>query len=135
MPRQSKQQRQDRCHQWSTRPDPQSLQLWTLFSLEICFVLLDFEKWGNFWRTDGQHERKQRSLPALTVGRSSGSKYFEKKGSLATTRMYLRAFYPLETYSITCKTNSMLLLNWIKLRSVLALDRGRRRKPADYTKS
>ena len=30
---------QDRCHQWSIRPDPQSRQKWTLFSLEICFVL------------------------------------------------------------------------------------------------
>ena len=36
--------KQDRCHQWSTRPDPQSCQLWTLFSLS--FVKLDFEKWG-----------------------------------------------------------------------------------------
>ena len=58
------------CHQWSTRSDPQSRQWRTLFSLEICFVLLYFEKW---LRTDGQQLWKQESLPAMTVGRPIGS--------------------------------------------------------------
>ena len=43
----------------STRP--------TLFSLEICFVLLDFEKWG---RTDG---RATRAKTMITTGRDCGS--------------------------------------------------------------
>ena len=42
----------------------------TLFSLDICFVLLYFENWG---RTDWKHVQKQWSLPALTVGRPNGS--------------------------------------------------------------
>ena len=53
-----------RTRKWSTRPDPQSRQQWTLFSIEICFALLDFEKWG---RTDGRHLRKLWSLPSVTV--------------------------------------------------------------------
>ena len=39
----------------------------TLFSL---FCIARLEKWG---RTDGQHMRKQLSLPAVTVGWLSGS--------------------------------------------------------------
>ena len=41
---------------------------------EICFVFLDFEKCG---RTDGQHVQTLRSLPAVTVGRPSGSIKFD----------------------------------------------------------
>ena len=36
---------------WSSWPDPQSRQWWSLFLLELCFVLPDFERWE---RTDGQ---------------------------------------------------------------------------------
>ena len=39
-----------------------------------CFVLLDLKN-GDGW-TDGQHVRKQRSLPAVTLGWPSGSKTF-----------------------------------------------------------
>ena len=61
-----KNKRQDRCHQWSTRPDPQSRQQRTLFS--HCFVLLNFEKWRRTdVSTNGRHVRKQRSLPAERI--------------------------------------------------------------------
>ena len=45
----------------------------------LCFVLLDFEKWGltdglTDRRTDGQHVRKQLSLPAEIASRPNGSK-------------------------------------------------------------
>ena len=55
---------QDRCHQWSTRPDPQLRQLRTLFSLEICFVLKSLKQW---------------SLQTMTVGRPSGSLHHESR--------------------------------------------------------
>ena len=38
------------------------------------FCLLDFKKWGRTdGRTNGRHVQKQWSLPAVTVGRPSGS--------------------------------------------------------------
>ena len=42
------------------------------------FVLLDIEEWGRTdgrtdRQTDGQHVQKQLSLPAVTMGRPSGS--------------------------------------------------------------
>ena len=47
-PRKQKEKyRHFKFHQWSTRPDPQSRQLWSLFSLELCFV-----KFGTDGRTD-----------------------------------------------------------------------------------
>ena len=33
------------CCQWSPQPDPRSHHKRTLFSLKICFVLIDFENW------------------------------------------------------------------------------------------
>ena len=61
---------QDRCHQWSTRPDPQSR---SLFSVVFCFAR--FEKWG---RTDGRTNERTDNMcknsddhyrPWLWVGR------------------------------------------------------------------
>ena len=46
-------EKRDACHQWSTRPDPQSRQQRSLFSLESCFVLWYFENLGTDGRTDG----------------------------------------------------------------------------------
>ena len=40
----------------------------TLFSLEICFVLLNFEKWGQM------DEKCMKAIITLKVGRPSGSK-------------------------------------------------------------
>ena len=44
--------------QRSTRPDPQSSEQRSLFSIEICFVLRNFKKWGRTCRrTDLQTPR------------------------------------------------------------------------------
>ena len=61
------------CHQWSTRPDPQSRQLWSLFSLVNCLVSGDFEKWG---RTDVQTLRMK---ILITTSRDCGSASWIKR--------------------------------------------------------
>ena len=67
-----KKDEQDRCHQWSIRPDQHSCEQRTLFSLDICLVLESGDGRTN-GSTDGQHVRKQLSLPAVTLGRPRGS--------------------------------------------------------------
>ena len=53
----------NRCHhQWSTRRDPQSRQLWTLFSL-FCDMKSGDERTDTC--TDWRHVRKQWFLPAV----------------------------------------------------------------------
>ena len=42
-------------------------------SNEHCFLLFCFSKFETWGRTDGQHVRKQWSLPAVTLGWPSGS--------------------------------------------------------------
>ena len=78
--------KQERCHQWSNWPDPQSRQLWTLFLLEICFVLLDLEKWG---RTDNMCDNNDHYRPWLWVGRVD--QYF----LLTLTRVGFEPFFSL----------------------------------------
>ena len=61
---------QDKCHQWSTRPDPYSHA-----SSEHCFLLFcfsRFEKWGRTYRrtvTDKMCENNDPYRPWLWVGR------------------------------------------------------------------
>ena len=59
-----------RFNQWSTRSDPQSHKR-TLFSLEICFVLLDFVKYGAYVRTSCV--KTMITTGHVVVGRPSGS--------------------------------------------------------------
>ena len=50
-------------------------------SSELCFLLFcfsRFEKWGRTYVMNGQHVRKQWSLPTVTLGWPSGSIYKEK---------------------------------------------------------
>ena len=73
--------------QWSTRPDPLSL-----VSSKQCFVFTLFS-FAWFWdvRTYGRHGRKQWSLPAIIVGRPSGSKKWN-----STRKMNFRHFPPFQ---------------------------------------
>ena len=61
--------RQERYHQWSTRPDPSITNSDHCFRLNLfCFVK------SEDWRTNGRHVRTQWSLLPVTVGRPRGSK-------------------------------------------------------------
>ena len=98
----------DRCHQWSTRPDPQSRQEWTfLFLLEICFVLLDFEKCG---RTYGRTTCAKTIIttPAVTVGRPSESKENIWKNQKSPLLCFLAFFWLFQIFSIPKRVNKMI---------------------------
>ena len=79
---------QDMCLQWSPRPDPQSHQLWSLFSSNVCLVLRYFEMWG---RT--QVRTKIYAKIMITTGRVCGSAERIKRCSVNIQSSYLSASF------------------------------------------